>query len=233
MKKIGILVFAAAFVIGLVVTNIFSSEIFGKPLIKFDLGFSSIKGSGHVVEEKRDVPNFNAIDVGGVFAVESVYGDTTSVVVVADDNLLPLIETEVQGGTLSISSTRRLKSDQRLLIRVTSPAIERVETSGASSVSLSNPSREKLEIDMSGASKVTASGQTSALKADMSGASKLFAFELEASGAEIDGSGASRAEVNAGRSLVSSLSGASRVVYAGSPSEIRSDVSGASAVSAR
>lgn len=233
MKKLGILVFAAAFVVGLVVTNIFSTSLFDRPLFNFEIGFGSARGSGNIGQETRTLGAFNAIDVGGKFTVESVRGDNYSVSIEADDNLIPLIETEVSNGTLSISSKRRLRSDNAIKIRVISPAIESIEASGASTVDIADPSEKGLNIETSGVARVTASGRTQTLKIDMSGASKVFAYELEADRVTVNGSGASRAETTATVSLNSDLSGASKVSYGGSPKDVRTEASGAAKVAAR
>ena len=88
-----------------------------------------------------------------------------------------------------------------------------------------------LTIDASGASKIKIAGETAKLTIDVSGATKIFANELKAVDANIDGSGASYIETSVTGELRSDLSGASRVVYSGSPSNVVTETSGASRVS--
>ncbi|MCO6511267.1 MAG: DUF2807 domain-containing protein [Aridibacter famidurans] len=231
MKKIGILIFIVAIAAGIILAKMFS---FGSlpavsmPSISF---FEKVKGSGNVVTEKRNVSEFTKVDVGGVFNVEIVAGKEQSVEVEADDNLLPLIKTRIDGETLRIESEKRYSTRSRLTIRITTPNIERVDLSGASNAVISNIGNEELVLDLSGASRVKVSGKTGSLTLDMSGASKIDAGELSADKVSVDGSGASRATVNVSKDLIADLSGASKVRYMGSPSNVQKKTSGGSSVS--
>ena len=231
MKKLGIIIFASALVIGVVLASVFS---FGRFAVKspVELVFGKkIKGSGNLETEKRDVSGFKSIDVGGVFKVEVVAQQDFDVEVEADDNLLPLIKTEVSGGTLKIEKEKRFSTKNHITIRISAPEIESISHSGASQVSLSNVENEKLMIDSSGASNITVSGTTKRLVLDISGASGVDAFGLSAEKVTVDGSGASNARVKVSEQLSVDLSGASRVKYKGSPSKISKDTSGASGIS--
>lgn len=231
MKKIGILIFIVAIAAGIILAKMFSFgslPAVGMPSISF---FEKVRGSGNVVTEKRNVSEFTKVDVGGVFNVEIVAGKEYSVEVEADDNLLPLISTSVDGGTLEIETEKRFSTRNDLKVRITAPDIERLDLSGASKAVLSNIGNEDLTLDLSGASRLKVSGKTGTLTVDMSGASKIDTGELSAARVVIDGSGASRATVNASEDLTADLSGASKVRYTGSPSNVQKKTSGASSVS--
>jgi hypothetical protein len=61
-----------------------------------------VRGSGDVVEEVRDVDDFDRVELGTIGTLIIEQSDETRLVVEADDNLLPYIETRVQGGKLLI-----------------------------------------------------------------------------------------------------------------------------------
>ena len=109
MKKIGIIIFIIALLIGVGLANVFS---FGKTSARFfNFKFNrGVAGSGNIVNENREVSNFKAIDVGGFFQVEIVAQKDFSVEVQADDNLLPLIKTEVSDGVLKIETSEKFNS---------------------------------------------------------------------------------------------------------------------------
>lgn len=231
MKKIGILIFIVAVAAGIILAKMFSFgslPAVGIPSISF---FSKVKGSGNIVTEKRNVSEFTKVEVGGVFNVEIVAGGEFSVEVEADDNLLPLISTRVDGGTLEIDTDKRFSTRSGPKVRITAPDIERLDLSGASNAVLSNVENEVLVLDLSGASRVKVSGRTGTLTVGLSGASKVDAGELSATKVTVDGSGASRATVNASEELSADLSGASKVRYKGSPSNVEKKTSGASSIS--
>ncbi|MFN0278789.1 MAG: head GIN domain-containing protein [Pyrinomonadaceae bacterium] len=231
MKKIGIIVFAAALVVGLVVSNIFSFGRVTDRLFNFSIDFSGEKGSGRMASELRDLRGFKAVDVGGVFEVEITAGKDFEVEVEADDNLLPLIRTEVNNGVLEIESDGRISPTGKLYVRISAPDINDLSISGAVNVTLNDIKNSSLSVDSSGASKIKIAGETAKFTVDTSGAAKVDAENLRAIDACIDGSGASHIDVNVSGELNADLSGASKVVYSGTPSTINKKTSGAGKVS--
>lgn len=227
MKKIGIIVFISALIIGAIFANVFS---FGK--VSFT-GFSfnrGIKGSGNLQTEKRDISNFKAIEVGGVFKVEITAQKDFDVQIEADDNLLQYVETEVDGETLEISTTKRISTQNPIIVRIGAPDIENLEVSGASSLNLVNLNNDSLRVDSSGASNIKVEGSTKNLVIDLSGASKINAENLQSENVSVDASGASKADVFASNKLEADISGASKVSYSGNPKELIKKTSGASSI---
>jgi hypothetical protein len=235
MKKFGILIFVIAAVVGLIVTNIFSVGASNAPSFpSFSLsfgGFRGIKGSGDVVTQKRDLSGFKAVDVGGIFEVEITAGKEFAVEVQADDNLLEHIRTEVRGGVLHIETSRKINSKSTMRILVSAPEINDLDISGVAKVNASGLNADSLNVDASGASKVNLSGRASKLTVDVSGATKIDAEALSAVDVNVDASGASSVMVNVSGTLRGDASGASKIVYAGSPTEVKKSTSGASRVS--
>ena len=229
MKKLGIIIFVVALILGVVFSNLFS---FGKASARFfNISFNSVAGSGVAATESRDVSEFNGIDVGGVFQVEVTAGKEYGVVVEADDNLLQYVKTEVSGGVLKISSTERLKSTTPMRIRVSAPEIESIDASGACKISVADVKSSELRVDTSGASKVNLAGETSSVTIEVSGASNIDAANLKAENATVKASGASKVEVFVTGKLTSGASGASKISYSGNPTSVTKDTSGAGKVS--
>lgn len=231
MKKIGIIIFAAALVIGLVVSNMFSFGRASGNLFNFSMNLGSVHGSGNVTSEKRNLTGFKAVDVGGVFQVEITAQKEFSVEVLGDDNLLPLIKTEVDDSTLRIDTERRISPTSPVRVRISAPDIENLQVSGVANVTMNDVKNSALAVDSSGASKIAITGETSKLTIDVSGASKIDAENLKAIDASVDSSGASKINVNVSGELRTDLSGASKVTYTGTPTNVVTKKSGASSVS--
>lgn len=229
MKKIGILVFIAAIVLGVLVSSFFS---FGRASGKiFNFSFNkSVKGSGNIATEARDISDFSGVDVSGVFQVEITAGQEFGVQIEADDNLLPLIKTEVRRGVLRIETDEKLSSEHGLKILISAPDIDSIDASGVAKINLSGVKNNELRVDTSGASKVNISGETANLIIEVSGASSIDAENLKAENANVDASGASRVSVFATGELKSDASGASKIVYSGSPKNVEKKSSGAGSV---
>lgn len=129
MKKIGFLLFLVALVIGIAFSGAFSFGLGPKGDFSFAL-FKGVTGSGNIETAKRDVADFDRLEVSGVFDVEVTRGDAYSVEVTADDNILPLIRTEVDDRTLSIFADAKISKSSKLRVVITAPNIEYAETSG-------------------------------------------------------------------------------------------------------
>ena len=231
MKKIGILIFVVALVAGVALANMTSFGRTTDSMFKFSMNFGGERGSGNVTTEKRNATGFRSIDVGGVYQVEVVAQKEFSVEVIADDNLLPLIKTEVDGSTLRIETERRISPSSTVRIRVFAPDIDNLRVSGVAHVTVADIKNDAFAVDSSGASKIAVAGETSKLTIDVSGASKIDAENLKAGNASIESSGASKINVNVSGELKTDLSGASKVVYSGTPANVVTRKSGASSVS--
>jgi hypothetical protein len=230
MKKVGIIIFVTALAIGIIVSNVFP---FGKANYKFfnfSIGWGGVKGSGNAATEKREIAGFKGVDASGVFQVEVVAGSEFAVEVNADDNLLPMIKTEVRGGVLHLETSERISPNSPLLVRIAAPDIERLEASGASKISLTGVKNSSLNVGSSGASKITVEGSTGTLTVDVSGASKIDAASLLAENASVDASGASNVSVNASNEVRAEASGACKINYAPGAKNVIKKTSGASKV---
>ncbi|HMQ03549.1 MAG TPA: head GIN domain-containing protein [Pyrinomonadaceae bacterium] len=229
MKKLGLLIFAAAIVIGVLVSSYFSIGQASGPFFSFSFG-KKVKGSGNVTSEKREISGFSGVDVGGIFQVDVTANGEFGVEVTADDNLLPHIRTEVRNNILFIETDKRLITGGVLKVIVSAPDIENIETSGASRVNVTGVENRGIRIESSGASKVGLSGETGELFVDINGASSVDSSGLRASTAEVDASGASKATVAATQELKLRASGASKILYSGNAEKIEKRSSGASSI---
>lgn len=233
MKKIGIIIFVIAVIVGVTLANFFS---FGKAtgsFFNFSFNFGGVKGSGNVVSEKRDIGGFSKVDVGGVYQVEIVAQKEYGIEIEADDNIVPLVRTEVRGDTLVIKGAKRFNTANRIVVRIAAPNIDLLDVSGASVVSVTNLANDKLVVDSSGASKIRVEGSTRHLNVNMSGASTLDAAGLKAELADVDASGASKIDLNVAEELRADLSGACKLSYSGNPKNVVKKTSGASSVTGR
>lgn len=229
MKKVGIIVFIVAILVGVVFANLFSFGKASGKLFNFSFG-SAIKGSAVAGSEVRDLRGFSGVDVGGIFQVEVTAGKDFSVEVEADDNLLQYIKTDVEEGVLKIETTERINSHTPMRIRISAPDIESVSASGACKVSLAGVRNSALNVDTSGASKIKVAGETEALNIEISGASNIDAESLKAQTATVDASGASNVNLFVTERLTSDASGASKIAYSGNPKSVEKKTSGVSSV---
>jgi hypothetical protein len=209
------------------------------------------RGSGDVVTREFDLTGFDKVEVSHAFTVDIREGDSFSVVVGIDNNLVEYLRVEKRGGTLKIGlDTRRNYISSHGTAEVTMPELTGLEVSGASTLTVGGfESTRDLTIEMSGASglsgdiecgdarfrvsgssNVTLRGAAEDLILDVSGASSVDLSAFPVADANVEVSGASAATVNASGRLDVAASGASNVKYLGSPTLGTIDSSGGSSV---
>lgn len=210
-----------------------------------------IEGSGTLVTREFDLAGFDKVDVSYATRVNISQGDSFSVVVSIDDNVLEYLQVEKQGSTLKIGlDPRRNYRDTRATAEVTMPELTGLELSGASrgtisgfkssrgfNVDASGASRLSGDIeagdarfDVSGGSRVTSTGSAEDAVIDASGGSTVDLADFPVADANVEASGASDVIVHASGTLDVDASGASHVKYLGSPTLGSIDTSSGSSV---
>lgn len=221
MKKISLAIFVLALTIGLIFTTNCSFGI-------NNLG--GVKGSGTSKTEQRNITGFREIEASGAVNLEIDAQKDFSVTVEADDNLLQYIKTEVSGDILKIYSEGKISPTAKLNVKISMPAIEGLDVSGASDAKIMNVKADSLELKASGASEIIINGEAKELKAEASGASEINAENLRTEDANVDASGASSATVSANNELNVNASGASKISYTGEPKNLKQNSFGASSI---
>ncbi|MFC2029196.1 head GIN domain-containing protein [Chloroflexota bacterium] len=212
---------------------------------------ATITASGNVVTQEEAISGFDKVEVSHAFQVDIGQGETFSVVVHIDDNLLQYLEVVKQGDTLKIGlTTDRISRDSTRQAEVTMPGLTGLDLSGASqatitgfnsanalNVGLSAASylRGDIEagdaqLDVADASQVSLRGSAGDLTLDASGASTVDLVDFPVVNANVEAHDASEVTVNASGTLDVDASGASQVYYAGSPTLGTIDTSGESKV---
>jgi len=209
---------------------------------------NSVRGSGTVVTEERQVSGFERVELSGIGALVIEVGSEETLVIEAEDNLLEYIETTVRGDTLEIGSRERtnlqptepisyyltVKSLDSISVsglgNVVVPGLEAtrfsVDISGAGDVNLESLDAERLDISISGLGSLGIdAGQVSEQSIDLSGSGGYNGRNLESADAEIYVSGLGSASVWATENLFVNISGSGSVRYAGDPS-VDMDISG-------
>jgi len=188
-----------------------------------------VRGSGVRKTEQRDLPVFSAIETSGAFDVDVNCQKPASVEIEADDNILPLVQTDVRGGVLYVSTTKSYSSSGGIKLRITVPDLASVKSTGAGKFNILGVKNDKFEIRSTGAATVVAAGQSKSVKISSTGAGKIDANELRAGDADVSVTGAAAVDVYATDELDVNVSGAGRVTYSGNP-KVNKKVSGAGQV---
>ena len=173
-----------------------------------------MSGSGLPASRQYDYDGFSSLRVDNACAATVTRGDAFGVSVTVDDNLVKYLRVERDGGTLRIGLDPVMNyHDATLKAEVTMPDLEGLEVTGGSTAAVAGFASDKaLDLQLSGAGKVSLSGvRAGDVALDVSGGGGLTG-ELEA------------------RELAGEVSGAGKVGLEGSASRARLEASGAGAL---
>jgi hypothetical protein len=189
-----------------------------------------VRGSGNRKAEKRTLASFKSVEASGAFEVNIVCQQSQSFEIEGDDNLLPIIKTDVKDGNLRVYSNTQFSASRPIEIRISVPDLEKYISSGAGDVHISGVKNDQLVLSNTGATNIEASGQTKFVDIESSGAGNIETNELHTERAKISVSGAANVEVYATQQLDVSVSGIGSVTYSGNPPVVNKSVSGIGSV---
>ena len=197
----------------------------------------SIKGNGNVVEETRKTGDFDEIIVSRGMNVYISQGEETKVVVKADENLLDVIETRIEGDALKITSNQSIRKAKSKKVFITIPKITMIKSSSGSNVysetvieskrlevSTSSGSNMKLDLETrnvtalaSSGSNLKLEGSTNNFSGKASSGSNIKAKELTSDNCEVKVSSGANIWITAKEKLEAHASSGGNIYYSGKP----------------
>lgn len=204
------------------------------------INVETIRGNGNITTENRNVSTTSRIASHGSFDVAIIRGNSPSVKVEADANLLPYILTDVEDGRLEIHTKDHvsLSSEHTIKVYVTTDRVEEVSLSGSGNVTsdskLEGSERMKfgisgsgditLEINapsvesrISGSGNISLSGETKDSKITITGNGDYKSGGLQSENAEVHITGSGNVQLAASVKLKVHITGSGDVTYKGSP----------------
>src|SRR5262249_52304136 len=161
----------------------------------------AVEGSGNIKEESRNVGDFSSVSVEQGISANISVGSKRSVTVSAEDNLLPLVRTEVSNGRLNIGiSQGHVRTSHAIRVNVTTPELKavaassggaatvegttgstfEVDVSGGGVLTVNKAKADRIKVSASGGARVTLSGAANEVKAQMSGGASLKEMDVPA-----------------------------------------------------
>jgi Putative auto-transporter adhesin, head GIN domain len=196
------------------------------------------------------VVDFDRLEISEALDVTVQQGSSFSIQARGDSRNINDLEVYKNGNTLQIKFDNYRNRQYTTYITITMPVIRGLDFSGAVNgringftepisrfdLSLSGASMGQLDVNaneiyalLTGASNLRIHGTGKKIEASVSGASQFTAFDYPVEMARLTVTGASHAKINAAAQLYVSASGASEVLYRGTPF-VEADVAGASSV---
>ncbi len=223
-------------------------------LSSFAGGWHTIKGNGVFKNETREAAGYTSLASGGMMDVEIAYGNSNTIRLEGEENLLPYIETEVKGKMLTIKTKEgyTLKTTQPIKIYVSMTTVNAiaqsgsgsikgngefssddntsVAMSGSGSVSMNFSSLPSLSLRMSGSGNIDLSGKVqNEVDVKQSGSGNANLDDLSCNNATVQLSGSGNLRIHADKALTAHISGSGNVIYSGDAT-VASRVSGSGKV---
>ena len=215
--------------------------------------YGKIKGDGNVINETREVGNFDKMGVSGSFDINLVKGKEGKIEIKIEKNLLPYLVTEVENGNLKIKWKKgtNISTHRGVQLTVYFESIEGVAMSGSGdivskdvikadnfdvAVSGSGDISLVLEVNstearVSGSGDLDFKGSSGEFSARVSGSGDIAAYDLKTNTADVRISGSGGMTLSVSDKLYARISGSGSVKYKGKPKIEDIKVSGSGKVS--
>ena len=210
-----------------------------------------IKGQGPVVQQSYDLPPISAISLSIDANVTLIHGDSQSVVIEGQQNIINNIEKHVSSqGLWSIGYYHPVVNHAGVRIRITAPTFDYARISGSGNIETANhfPDSTHVYLGISGSGNISMSTDANTIESEISGSGQVFlngsandhninisgsgnvrAFGLESRNASVRISGSGNSEVRVSDYLHVTLSGSGNVYYKGNP-DIDANISGSGTI---
>jgi hypothetical protein len=205
----------------------------------------SVKGSRNIISQEREVGEFNKVHLKGSGNVFLSPGEKQSLIIKTDDNIMPLIETDVSAKKLTIAHGKHHLRPTVFEAFITVKNLEDVTISGSGDVrgkgrfvaeafyaEISGSGDMDLEVEtgmlaskISGSGSIHLSGKTEDYTVSISGSGEINAFDVQAKTVSVKISGSGNCRVYATDSLDAKISGSGDVYYKGRP-QVNTKISG-------
>lgn len=179
-----------------------------------------VAGSGVFRTEARPVAGFRSVALGVGARVELRQGDVEGLSITGDDNIVPLVETIVEDGTLRIrwkGNAKVTPSYKSLAIVVSAKNIDGLTIGGSGHIHAAQLMSSKLRVTIGGSGRMSAAGRTESLHVAVAGSGELSAARFESRRASIALQGSGQASVWAKETLDVTIAGSGDVTYRGTP----------------
>lgn len=214
---------------------------------------TKVKGNGNVVSEKRNVANYDEINVSGDFDINLVSGTEGAITIEGESNVIPYVKVVVSDNVLKIFSENKVNISTKKGIVVTVPfeqisalslsgsgdiltentivaPVFKAKLSGSGDLTLDLKSSD-LEVGLSGSGDISLKGTADNFVSKTSGSGDIDAIDLVAKKATVSISGSGDVKVNCSENLYARVSGSGDIEYKGEPQIKDTKVSGSGDIS--
>ncbi len=177
-------------------------------------------GSGCLAERTVQTQQFNGISSNGPIDVIFEPSPHSSVVVVCDDNLHEHIIVRTHGNTLQVFVEGSFRTENRILVKCTSPYLRDINLKGSGDITVSDPCNSQLSIFLQGSGDITIdNGECDELTVYLQGSGDVDTQDLKVKSARLRLQGSGDIRAHCTDYLVAELVGSGDIKVTGKPTE--------------
>lgn len=202
-----------------------------------------VTGSKNYLTKKVEVGHFNEIKLLGSANVTYHQGSQNYIEIYGSDNIIPLLETYVDGNTLIVKYKKNVTIWKgKLEVKVFSPELNKLTINGSGDIHFANGIQTKEDISLSingsgdvklqqieseeciasiaGSGDIGLSGKTLNAKYKIAGSGDIAAGNLESENVSASTTGSGSISCYASGKLTARVTGSGDIAYRGNPQEI-------------
>ncbi|WP_426193041.1 head GIN domain-containing protein [Massilia sp. DWR3-1-1] len=195
--------FAMLIALGVIAVSVPTAPALARPWNSND-----VAGTGRIKTDTRSLAAFHGVSMSLPGSVEIRLGNTESVTIETDDNLLPLIETVVENGTLKIRSSKRNLglNSRHLKLVVQARTVDQLALGGSGSIDAAVLKGANLAVHLGGSGTIKVRNiDTDALTIDLGGSGELQVAEGRAGRLTLSIAGSGNADLGRLQALSASV----------------------------
>jgi carbon monoxide dehydrogenase subunit G len=181
-----------------------------------------IVGSGKSTKLTRSIGSFKSVELDGAFDAQITVGKQTDMTIEGDDNIAPLVKTEIKDGTLRIYVDESYSTKQTLKVTLGTATLEGASINGSGDISVAKVNSPNFSVAINGSGSVIADGTVTSLDANINGSGDLQLTKIVAKDAQVAIHGSGDAKVNVSGNLEASIAGSGSIEYWGNPKVTKS-----------
>lgn len=189
-------------------------------------------GSGNLITETRDVSDFDEIVLLGSGDVIVTVTGTESLEIEAEDNIMPLLTSDVVDGRLELGQTESITTSRGITYTITAAQLVGVTIKGSGDINGTDIDAISFEAAIEGSGNIDIAGTSDDLTVRIEGSGEVDGRDLTSATGTVTIDGSGSAVVNVTDDLTVTINGSGDVEYMGDP-VLNQTINGSGSVSRR
>jgi len=178
----------------------------------------------------RSVRSFSRVVAGGYYDITIDVGPAEKVVITTDDNILPLVKTEVEGHVLKIAMPDKTSLSAPVKVDITVPKLESFVLGGSGATVIRGVNSESLALAINGSGSIAVAGSAKLAGLSIAGSGEIEASRLKVGDAQTGITGSGKISVGPSGDLEADITGSGTVNLSSKPKSVRKNVIGSGSI---